>query len=146
MDIDLTPVLQPLLEIIVAVLGAAISYAALRLAQRLHINVSAERQQLFDQALHKALTYGIGQAHDAIAAKGWDHPEVKNAVLRDALAAVVVKFPDAIRGVGLTPDAASLAVREALERAWPSAAAAAAASPVTPPTGAPVAAVSNPGP
>ncbi len=83
------------------------------------------------------MTFGITQAEDLIRRKGWDHPEVKSAVMVTALQTMANKFPDTVKALGADPANAQdvqRVVGTILTRVFPDAATKAAESPVTPPT------------
>ena len=72
-----------------------------------------------------------------ITEKGWDHIDVHNQVVGLALNSIVGRFPDVLKGVGLSPDLSDPknveTITNALKRAMPAAFTAAANSPATPP-------------
>jgi hypothetical protein len=143
-QIDLTPVFQLVLSLVVGALGIFGSWAFAALARKLGMQVTQQQQDLFDSALHKLVTMGASKSMGIIEAAGWNHPSVKDAILREAINAAMEKFPDAMKGVGieLGEPNSTRKIRDALERVYPLAMTSVVASPVTPTTGAsPVAAI-----
>jgi hypothetical protein len=137
--LDLSPIISALLQLAAtAILGAG-SYAIPRIVRWLGLKESAQARAALDSALHKAVTYGLQQSQTLIKEKGWDHPEVRDAALAEAANYMTNRFADTLKAVGTDvakPEAVD-AVRGALERAFPGAAADAADSPATPPKTAP---------
>ena len=91
----------------------------------------------FDDALSKTLSLAAVNSQGLIAAKGWDHIEVHDKVIGQALNSMAARFPDALKAVGLSSDLSDPAnvasITNALKRALPAAFMAAANSPATPP-------------
>jgi hypothetical protein len=137
MSVDLSSIEQAVIGLCGVTITVFGSLALRALAAKFHVQLTASQTLMFDDALSKAATYGVVAANDEIKAKGWDHPEVKNAILEKALTYVVAKFPDALAGVGLSnksDDPENIkAITAALERVIPSATLAASESPSTPP-------------
>ena len=143
MNIDLTSVIQAVLGLCGVAITIFGGIALQALARRFNVQVSAGQTAAFDAALDKSVTYGVTASEAAIAAKGWDHVDVKNQVLATGLAYAVQSFPQALKGVGLTTNLSdpqnAATITAALQRALPAAMLTASASPATPP--APVQAV-----
>jgi hypothetical protein len=137
MTVDISPVIQTLVGLTATTLGIIGSAVLYKLNTRLHLQISEQQQQAFDAALHKSLVYGATQATEAIAAHGWDHPQVKDEVVATAMQQVVAAFPEALNAVGLSTNLNdpknNSTLTAAMERALPSAMTEASASPVTPP-------------
>jgi hypothetical protein len=137
MTVDISPVIQTLVGLAATALGVIGSAVLYKLNTKFNLQISAQQQQAFDSALHKSLVYGATQATNAIEARGWNHPDVKNEVVATAMQQVVAAFPDALNAVGLSTNLNDPKNHEtltaALERALPSAMTEASASPVTPP-------------
>lgn len=107
------------------------------------IQLSASTKAELEDAAGKALTFGITQADALIRAKGWDHVDVRNAVLATATSYAIGQFPDALARAGIDPSnpvAAAAQLAGILTRKLPEAATTAAASPATPPVAPPAAA------
>jgi hypothetical protein len=141
-----TELLQGLGVVLLALALAANKLALSWLNAKLgsaRIELSASTKAELEDAAGKALTFGITQADALIRAKGWDHAEVRNAVLATATSYVIGQFPDALARAGIDPSnpvAAAAQLVGILTRKLPEAATTAAASPVTPPAVAPIAA------
>lgn len=133
-EIDLTPLFQLVLSLVVGALGIFGSWAFAALARKLGMQVTQQQQDLFDSALHKLVTMGASKSMGIIEAAGWNHPSVKDAILREAINAAMEKFPDAMKGVGIEPGEpnSTRKIRDALERVYPLAMTSIVASPVTP--------------
>lgn len=135
----LDPIIQTVLQVMAMAIASVAIWAITRVAQHFGLKVSAEQSAQFDGALTKLVQSGVAKANDLIEAHGWDHVAVKNATIAGAMTGAAAKFPDALAGVGLSPDdpAFGQKLREALERIYPAAMAEVAASPATPPAPAP---------
>jgi len=137
--VDVSPIVNIVLQLIAMVLLAFGAWAVARAASWLKINSNSAAVDAFDDALAKAIAAGLQSSTSVIAREGWDSVNVKNATLAAAAPILIAKFPDALKGVGLDPDnpaQISTLVDAALDRAFPEAAAKAAASPATPPVAA----------
>lgn len=140
MSVDVTPVTNALMQLAAAVVLAVGTWAVSRFVQWLGLKNAAQATANLDDVLQKGVTYGLQQSLDLIKQKGWDHVDVRNQVLDTALPYVISRFPDTLAAVGLDPNNTqdlTDKVRGALDRAFPHAAAVAAASPATPPATAP---------
>jgi hypothetical protein len=137
MQVDVSPVVQSVIGLCAVALTVLGGIALQVVAAKWKVQLSASQSAEFDAALSKALTYGATTADAEIRAKGWDHPDVKNAVVATALTYAVAKFPDAIAAVGLSTDLTNptnvATITAALQRALPAAMLTASASPATPP-------------
>jgi hypothetical protein len=142
MSADLSPIVNTVIGLAATGIGIFGSMALAALAKRCNIQVSAGQTAAFDAALNKAITFGAATLQTEIAAKGWNHPDVQNAVLSQALTTMADRFPDALAGVGLSPDLSdprnARIISNALTRALPAAFTAAAASPATPSPASPI--------
>jgi hypothetical protein len=132
--------------VILSVGGAFAAIIAAKLRQKYGIEVSAAQQAQIEDVAKKAVTWGITESTRAIAQKGWDHPEVHNAIVQQAADYAIAKFPDAMANAGLdisTPAARSATAANLangiMQRVLPDAMSTAAASPATPPAPAAVA-------
>lgn len=129
-----------LVQLAAAVLLAAGSWGIARFTKWLGLQNNAQINSAMEAALQKSVTYGLQQAQDTIREKGWDHIEVKNQALASALPYMTERFTATLKQAGVdVKDEAALknVVAQALDRAFPAAAAVAAASPATPPATAP---------
>jgi uncharacterized protein YidB (DUF937 family) len=141
MQVDFSPVIEPVLTLCGMAITTFGTIALARLAKKYGLQISAEQQDQFEKALGKTNDAMIGVLTSQIAAKGWDHPDIKNAAIANGLKSIVDKFPDALKGVGLSTDASdpinAQRIKDALSRQFAEAAAKASASPSTPPSTAP---------
>ena len=138
--IDLSPVVNVLLQLAATVLLAAGTWAIGMVVRWLGLKNAAQVTASLDDALQKSVTYGLQQSQDVIRQKDWDHVDVRSVALAHAVPYLIQHFPDALgaAGVDLSDRAALWAtVTGALDRAFPHAAAIAANSPATPPATAP---------
>jgi hypothetical protein len=156
--IDLSTVETDLLQGFgIVVLGIGIAGGKLALSwlntklDTAKIQLCASTKAELEDAAGKAIMFAITQADALIRAKGWDHVEVRNAVLATATSYAIGQFPDALARAGINPSnpvAAAAQLAGILTRKLPEAATTAAASPatppVTPPTAAPLAASTGP--
>jgi hypothetical protein len=137
MTVDFSNVIQSVLGLCAVGISIFGGIALQRLAAHFNVQISAQQTATFDDALNKALAFGVVKSEAAIAAKGWDHPDVKNQVVGLALNYAVSRFPAALTAVGLSSSVSDpvnvKTITDALQRALPAAMTAAAASPATPP-------------
>lgn len=139
-QLSLNPIFSVLLQLAATVILALGSWAIARLTRWLNLKSSAQLTEALDTALQKSVIFGLQQSQEEIRAKGWDSVEVKNAALAVALPYMTSRFGDTLKLVGVdvnNPAALTQTVKDALDRAFPSAATQASASPATPPTTAP---------
>lgn len=111
-------------------------------AAKIGVQASAEDMAKMEAEAKAALTVGAVKSTDLIAQRGWDHADVKNAVLADALNYFLERFPDRSTAIAAqagvaAPEVASpakdTAVKETLMARLPDAMNEAAASVATPP-------------
>lgn len=129
-----------LVQLAAAVLLAAGSWGIARFTKWLGLQNNAQINTALETALQKSVTFGLQQAQETIRQKGWDHIEVKNQALATALPYMASRFAETLKQAGVdVKDETALknVVAQALDRAFPAAAAVAAASPATPPATAP---------
>lgn len=137
--IDLSVLLKPLLELLGTLALAMLTAALRRLFEWLGLRNRSQLRLVFDDILQKGILWGIQQAEDLIRVKGWDHLDVRDKTVAEALDYITARFGASLApvlrqdGLRLGSDAAGAELRAALERAYPVAAGIAAASPVTPP-------------
>lgn len=134
MTVDLQPLITSLVGLAALAITTIGTLAVKRIADYVGIKISDQKMKLLDSVLSKAVASGAMQANDIIAAKGWDHPEVHNAVIAKAMNYAIEKFPDALTMAGLDPTDPATAghLESALQRILPTAIAPVAASPATP--------------
>jgi len=135
-----TDITNALLQVAAALILAVGTWAVGQIVQWLGLKNQAQVTATLDDALNKSVIYGLQQAQDQIRAKGWDHADVRNQTLATSGQYLIDRFPDVLRAAGFdmgNPQALSERVTGALDRAFPHAAATAAASPSTPPATAP---------
>lgn len=136
MTVDLAPVVTAVVGLCAVAMTTFGSWALTRLAQKLSVQANNAAVAAFDDAIRKSVQAGASALQGEIAAKGWSHPEVKSAIVAWGAPYAMERFKDAMRGVGLDPDdpvVTAGTVEAALNRAFPTAIAPVAASPVTPP-------------
>lgn len=136
MTVDLSPVIGAVISLCALAITTLGGWALARLAQKLGVQANNAAVAAFDDAINKSVQAGAAELQHLIEAKGWSHPETKNAIVAWAAPYAIDKFKDALKGVGLDPGNRALTedtIRAALNRAFPTAIAPVAASPVTPP-------------
>ena len=135
---DLSPIEQPIIALAGVVVTAAAGWLAQRVAAYLGIKKNDAAMQSFDAALTRAVQAGASGAQGLIKQKGWDHVDVKNAVIAAAAPIAIARFAPALASIGLDPSdphgATTAYVTAELNRVFPTAMTGVAASPVTPPT------------
>jgi len=137
MTVDLSPVLSTAIQLGALGLMVVGGWAIQRLAVKLGVDAHAAVANQLDQVVNKAIATGAAAANDTIKAKGWDHPDVKNQVLAVAAVALRSEAPGLLKKAGIDlgdPVTAAARIQTLLNRAFPTAMAPVAASPVTPPT------------
>lgn len=137
--IDLSGIETQILTGLAGLIGLGLLWLIQRAAGLIKQHLTAGQTAALDDAAGKALQFGITQAQGMIKAKGWDHVDVKDAVVATAAQYAASKFPDALKGAGI--DTTSVASATAsldgiLQRKFPEVAAQMAASPATPPAAA----------
>lgn len=138
---DLSPIVNAAVQlaaiVIIAVGTWAIQRAVAYAQAYFRVKVNSAIVQGFDDALARAVHAAAGQAEDLVKAKGWDHPDVKNTIVRLAVEYALNKSIPALKMIGLDPadpgGATTRYLTDELNRIFPTAIAPVAASPVTPP-------------
>lgn len=136
MTVDLSPMISAALALCALTLTTVGTWAIGRLAAKLGIEANSAAVKGFDDALNKSVQAGAGFAQAEIAAKGYDHPDVKSAIVAFGAQYAVEKFAPALKAVGLdpaNPAATSAYLTAELNRVFPLAMTPVAASPTTPP-------------
>ena len=145
MTVDLSPVLTPLMQLAGLGLMVVGGVVLRRLAAKLGLDANSTIAKQLDDALDKSIAAGAMSASDMIKSRGWDHPEVKNVVVASAARYLAAQWPGLLKKAGIdvnNPAYARERIAALLTRAFPTAMAPIAASPVTPP--APAAAAAAP--
>jgi len=103
MEIDLTPLIEPALQLLGGTLMAVVSWAAWRLARRFGIAIDADTRAYLETALARGIDWALGEARK----RGEDvaHLQVRNAVVGRAAAYVAAQVPGAVRHFRLNRDA-----------------------------------------
>ena len=133
---DISQLVNELLQALGVVLLGFALYGAKWLGTYLGIKVTAEQATMLDQIAENALDWAIARASSAIAAKGWDHPDVKSQILAAALNYAQQNAQGGLQKAGIDTSS-QLSSAEGLapiiERSFADAMGRAAASPATPP-------------
>lgn len=133
---DWTPLFQALIALLATILTVGGSIVLRRLEAKYQTDIDKSATLQYGDALTKSLILAGMKVLPMIQEKGYQSPEVQSAIIRGALGAIGVNFPDAIAGIGITGDILSPAnaakVVSGLTRALPDAMAKLAASPATP--------------
>jgi hypothetical protein len=132
MQIDLSPLVHDLVDI--AGIGAlsVASWALQRLGRKFGVELNAAQRQLVVDVLQRAIAVGAAAAEDLVAKKGWDHPEVKSAIVGFAFEYLGDHGDAALKKAKLDPVADRAAIAEQLTALLPTTLAPIAASPATP--------------
>jgi hypothetical protein len=136
------PIIQTVLQGLAVAIAGGIIWLIKRGLAYLGLKISADQADAYSDALTKLVQSGAAKLdNDVIVAKGWDHVDVKNATIANALNGAAAKFPEALAGVGLDPAAPDFnaKLQAGLERVYATAMIPVAASPVTPPAPPPLA-------
>lgn len=137
MNVDISGIETDVLQALAGVLLGFGIWLIKVLAAHFSQVISSAQVQAWDDALNKLLALGFSKSNELIKDKGWDHVDVKNAVIGVAASEAASKFPAALKGVGINPTnltaVAETKIQDALTRAYPNAASSAAYSVVTPP-------------
>lgn len=113
-----------------------------KIANYFGIKATAEDQAKFNDEAKVALTQAFAAAGPLIKAKGWDHIDVHNKVLADALTFLEQRNPDratkiataaGVADPSMPSSAKDVAITQSLLARLPDVASQAAASPATPP-------------
>lgn len=142
MTVDLSPVLSTLIQLGALALMALGGLAIQRLATKLGLDANSAIARQLDAALDKSIAAGAMSASEMIKARGWDHPEVQNLVVAKGASYLAAQWPGLLKQAGIdldNPAYASDRIATLLTRAYPTAMAPIAASPVTPPAPSPAA-------
>lgn len=135
MTFDLTGIETQILSGVGIILGGVLVAFSQRLLAWMNVKLSVAQKAELEDSASKALAFGISQAQQEIAAKGWDHIDIKNRVIVKATDYALKRFPDSLARVGLDtskPVEAAEKLADVMERKFPEAVAIAAASPATP--------------
>lgn len=125
-----------------APIAAILSAMLWKLAAKFGIEANAADQAKLNEEVKSALTLGAVKADALIAGRGWDHVDVHNAVLAEALQYFLERFPDRAAAIAAQAGVASpempspakdAAVKDTLMARLPEAMSQASASPSTPP-------------
>ena len=136
---DISALTNELLQALGVIALAAAMLAIKRLLAWLSITVTASQSDLLNAIVGHGLDWAISLASREIATKGWDHPDIKSVVLRDATDYLIQHAMPGLKQAGIdTSDtrASARALMPILERTFSGAMAKAAASPATPITAA----------
>ncbi|WP_366653708.1 hypothetical protein [Fodinicurvata sp. EGI_FJ10296] len=112
--LDLSPVLETVINVGAAMLLGAGSWAAKRLADRLGIEAESDLSRRLQDAVGWAVSYARSRAVD----QGADlaRVEVRNAVVADAIGYIGGHVPQTVRRLGLTDAAVAEMVEARLSR------------------------------
>lgn len=131
MNIDLSPLLGIAEQLAVLVLVALGAQVLRLVARKLGVQLTAAQWQLVDTDLAKCIGVGAAAAEQLAAQKGWDHVEVKHAIVAKALTVLSDHGSQALKAIGLDPIANQAAIETRITALLPSVMAPIAASPIT---------------
>jgi hypothetical protein len=132
MDIYIGQILSTLLEGMGVILMGGAAWLLRTVIARAHISLTAEQKAEWEDVARKSVTWAISQAQVLIRAKGWDHVDVHNQIVKLAAAYAVEKFPDAMSRNSVE-DERDTKVTGVMSRVIPSVMQEVAYSPSTPP-------------
>lgn len=136
MTVDLSPILSSLVQLGALALMAVGGWAIQRFAAKMKVDTDSALVRKLDDALNKSIAAGATGLNNEIKQKGWDHPDVKNAVIRAGAAYLTNNWPDLLKEVGIPPGGSTstyMKIQSLLDRAFPTAIGPVANSPATPP-------------
>lgn len=145
---------QPLVQEVLGYLALVLAVMAVVLVKKglswLGIKVDDARFAKLQMAVEKVLQFSAVRIEDEIRARGptgWSDPDVKDKAVRLSLETIEEKFPEALlrSGLDLSDPTHQDRLRDMMERTLPDVFARLAASPASPPSDQPVAAVVVPG-
>lgn len=93
---------QVLMPLIVAAIGAALTWAAARFHQWTGIQIEAKHRQALQSALENGARYGIEILRERGGQIDWRDPTLMQGIMDDAIEYVSNSVPDAIRHFGLS--------------------------------------------
>lgn len=109
--VDLTPLIEAVVALAAAAIGAVGSWAIARLAGWLKLRQDSEIRAYLDAALTNALEYGAKKAMASSMVAHLSQPSVRNEAVELAIDYTIARVPDALRRFQITP----AALREMLE-------------------------------
>lgn len=101
--VDLTPVTDQLLQVVLVVLGAIGTWAGKQGLTMLHLQNNALARQVVDQGMQKAVGAASVWLREEFAGKPWT-VDAHNALVKNAGDFAVAHFPDALKRVGIEFD------------------------------------------
>jgi hypothetical protein len=146
--VDWTPAINIIFTIVgivaTALAGALATWITVKVNTKLNGSISADQRAALEVAAKSAVTFGLTtgstQIKNLIAARGWDHIDVKSAALASAGNYMISQFPDTVKAAGfdISSPSAIAATTTALKttllsRVFPAVVTEVAASPATPP-------------
>lgn len=96
-------ILSHLLEIIIAIFLALISYAVTVLLDKLNIDKESALAAKINDGLHWGAQFAEGQLKERISKQGWDL-EIENEFLAQAADYVAESYPQTMLKLGITPE------------------------------------------
>ena len=137
MSVDLSPVINAALSLAGIGIITIGTWAIHKAAGYLGVQQNNAAIAGLDDALTRAVHDGASVLESDIKTKGWDNPDVRNAIVSVALTYLTSKAVPALKAAGLDPadpsGATTRYLTDELNRIFPTAIAPVAASPVTPP-------------
>lgn len=132
MQVDLTPLIQAAANAGVPIVAAFAVPLLVRLARRAGISLTEEQQQQIEAAIVRAAEVGAQGAEHLAAAKGWDHPDVRDEFVAKGLQYLLDHEAPAIgRAADIVPGSVTLYLQQRLVAAAPAALAKIAVLPTT---------------
>lgn len=99
--IDLSPIIDPLIQVIGSLLGLGALYAGSLLLKTLNLNNNKLAQAIVSEALPRAIGYATVRAREEMRDRRWT-ADTHSVFLNTAGNYAVQKFPDALKQAGVT--------------------------------------------
>ncbi len=110
--VDLSPILDVIVQLLAAGLMGLGSWAIARLSTKLKLSSDSEVRKYLQEALERGVSFAVGVASEK--SKDLSEVEVRNEMVRDAANYVITKTPDALKSLGVTDEAVQDLVRARL--------------------------------
>jgi hypothetical protein len=117
--VDATTFLQPLLELLGSVATALLIWAIRWAIKHYKLNVSLQLRALLEDLASSSIKQGIASVEATPTFQNLHSVEVKDAALRAAATAAVVKFPETLKRLNITPDTANARLTDLLASRYP---------------------------
>ena len=110
--IDLTPIIEPVLQMAGVLLAGVLMWAAKRGADYFKVQLTADHRAVLQDAIDRGVSFGIGKAKQQLSSVQID---VKNEAAAAAVNYVLARTPDALDHFGVTRESLVEMVMSRLE-------------------------------